>query len=259
MSAEMKGRWRRMVRKALVWTLAVLIALHVFAWVVLYGDSVWQRRKAERLFKGFQALTPGVATAADVRALINRYSDRGSLATPDADCNPDDCTYQITVENYRALPDPIFQRLPFRSVLVMDRTGLRIWNVYFNLEVKQGFLQRSKFSLRLLSSARFDCYYAIASVEKTQTNRSHYFGEDNGAKPYSVHPTNLTSSCYGEPIRIELDNRATEQERARAYDLRFTFLTNLYSNIKTADIAPSAWQDWLEEQRMMNAEPNSKE
>jgi hypothetical protein len=244
------------VLKVLKWTLVVVIALPVFAWAVLYGDSVWQRRKAEKLFKEFQALTPGMATTADVRALMERYSDR---AIPDSACSPNDCVYQITVENYRALPDPVFQRLPGGSVLVMDRTGLRLWNVYLYVDVKHGLLQMSRYSLRLLSSARFDCYYAIASVEKSQTNQSHYVGENKGAKPYSVHPTNLTSRCYGEPIRIELDNRATEQERARAYDLRFSFMTNFYSNIKTADIAPAPWQDWMEAQRKQDAEPSLEE
>lgn len=253
MSAEMKSRrWRRV----LGWALAVVIAPSTVAWAVLYRDSVLQRRKAERLFAEFQKFTPGVATAAEVRALMERYSGK---AISDSACSPDDCVYETTVENYRALPDSIFQRLPTISVLVMDRTGLRSWIVYLHVEVKQGLLQKSRYSLRLLSSARLDCYYAIASIEKSQTNQSHYVDADKGAKPYSVHPTNLTSSCGGEPIQIELDNRASEQERARAYDLRFSFLTNFYSNIKTADIAPSTWQDWQQAERIMNAEPSSKD
>ena len=128
------GRLRGAVRFSIS---AFLIAL-VVSWLLLYLDSIVQRRKAEQLvldLKSFPFATAGFTEVRDFMVSHGGQAVQQFPQTPPLTCTVRDCTFEVSFE-HRLLRLPVDGgRTAELLYTAFVYSGVRPWGVFSRFEV----------------------------------------------------------------------------------------------------------------------------
>ena len=180
---------------------AALISLLVLAigWLILYLDSVHQRKKAEQFISDLRSFPFATAGLAEVRDLMERHhgtsnqqfpiwhfprlglppaNSQGQLDMPvlegDPICTIRDCTFEASIKP-RVLDLPMNYRGVILLQSVLAYSGIRPWVVYTKFEVRDGKLKESRTSLgQLRRNAKPDGpYEGLVPLEYRVVTTAH--------------------------------------------------------------------------------------
>jgi hypothetical protein len=200
------GNSMRSLRRTILWTASVLLALPVVLYLALFslqGFSVWQ---ASRLLTRAEALQLGASKAAVEEALQPCKTEwRDSR-----------CQWNLTSGPYRSRT--VLEQLwklrkpwPDRILQLLEKGGLRYWQINIAASLPDNRLQRLE--LGLYSVGRYEALgtawtIAPGSPEYPRTTITPIPGEDKT----SMHWFHITSDPSGEGFRIQVTPGSTPGE-----------------------------------------------
>lgn len=260
-----RWRWLRIFRIILIAPFLLLI----LCWLVLYGDSLYQRRKAEKLLKDLRAFPFATANFVEVREFVLAHGGRAdesqlvyrppkaywALPLPPATgighwvfgyedgspCSPQDCSFHIEVSNKLS-----WLWLPHdwtRSFYVdLDSLGLRPWKFRVDFQIADGKLKGTGVGVVSLQSAKEEQWrdiYATAYGAQVTTDRYWLHGKS----VYNVR-VQLVTGPPQQNLEAAVLSTAPAQI-GRALDIDLACATRLSAGCRGFDeLAPSAWADY---------------
>jgi len=251
-----------------------VLAVFASVWLWLYVDSLHERRRAERLIAELNSFPFSTAGFPELRDLASRYDGSPGLqfpivhfpppglpqiAPPKAPhsgdwqgqevkvpltgpiCNIRDCTFEIDIA------PRLFKLLSFDTPVwvwsSLAHSGVRPWNLYVRLELRNGRLETSQTLIRQIRHAKFygdECLLPLEySVRTTAVPLDFY----NVAPTYDVYVPNITGG-RGEILRAQIMH-VPNAPIGRAFDIELHCVTAIFAGCKGFDeLAPSAWADY---------------
>jgi hypothetical protein len=228
-SAEMKRRWWQTVRKALLWTLAVVVALSIVTWAVLHADSVVQRKRAERLLQSLRQLQPGEATVADAKALAKPYLDK--RLGPDTPCSADDCVLEAWVYPSR------LSGLRLRFPDALGRFGIHEWNVRTFITVREGKVVHTNTGVYVESSEDNPKRWSFSQIQYWAVPPE--FERENLEQNRHYFPTRFPKS-----FTVWVTPAALSTDIDKAFTVDFDCFNRFGSCSTSAEVLPLAWRDY---------------
>ena len=279
----METRSRRMrisprFRSAVLSALLTIFGVLALSWLLLYLDSLHERRRAEHLIADLKSFPFATAGFPEVRELANRYGGTavqsfpflqflppgpplnrfpGSPGSPDGvplpqvralpTCTPQDCIFDVWIT-----PRLWRHDLPFSCkssaflASVLAHLGLRPWAVSVRFEVREGKLWESRTGAAQDRHARSGPYegliplgYGVISLSRTDASKGL-------RSEYVVGVPHVTGTISDglEAWFLQVPNAPVE----RAFDIHTQcFTAVLHSCRGFAELAPTAWADYRAE------------
>ena len=234
-------------------------------WLLVYFDSLHQRREAESLFTDLKSFPFASADFAKVRDLALSHGGSGvqefppslpTLGFPIADskgrvhtpslwnkprCTSRDCVFEVWIR-----PSPLKVTLSYQSEMrllsSMTDLGIRPWGVYATFEIVDGKLERFRTSLGGLKDGTSAGYEGVIPLEyEVISDSDPVYGDQD----YSVRRPHVT----GGPLEILEVRMALKpgMPAARGFDVDLRCLTALSHGCSFSGLAPSAWSDYQRE------------
>lgn len=261
---EARRRFAVMAR----WVTRLLLVLIACSWLLLYLDSVHQRRRAEAFVADLKSLDFATAGFTDVRDLVIRNGgmpDRpASISRPDfpapsmqdrhgnisfynpwPSCTRQDCTFVVRINTRVArLPFPIQERTVEFLYSALPYIGVRSWVYYAWFVVRNGKLERSQTGVAEFRIDRLEPGYPLRLIPfgyevQTVLSDSACRGGHQGvflSHGYPVKfPVNMLHTCV-----LETERTSTK----RAFDINLRCLNGIFRGCRFDELAPSAWADY---------------
>ena len=233
---------RRRFRVALRWAARLVLISIVGGWLLLYIDSVHQRRRAESLFADLRSLDFSTAGFAEVQDIMIRNGAR-----PGSACSRQNCTFLLQIMTQ--LPRiPLLDRKARFFYTALPYIGVRSWVAYARFEVRNGKLDRSQTGVGeyRMESPDYTGYRHLAplgyAVETRRDATSFEYGpcSSHDYQVYVSHgvfkfPGNTLATCVVQSARLSVK---------RAFDVHLRCLNSLLRSCRFDELAPSAWADY---------------
>jgi len=254
--------WRILRRSALI-----VPAVLVCSWILLYLDSVYQRRKAEHFVAELKAFPFATAGFVEVRDLVARHGGISIQQFPDWQfpqpgvpfvdshdhvhmpvphgggpiCTVRNCTFEIWIRP-RLLALPLNYQAVWWLQSALAYVGIRPWGVYARFEIRNGRLAESHTSLGQLRNAKADGpYVGLVPLEYEVVCMTHF--------PYNEHRDYVVGASADNLSPLDfLSARLAQTPNAptrRAFDVDLHCLTLVMRSCHGfSELAPSAWADY---------------
>jgi len=225
----------------------ILLFILAFSWLSLYLSSFYQRRKAEHLIAELRTFPFATAGFAEVRDFVLRH---GGMAKPEPSqappfgCTAQGCMFQIWLGRPFSQP-PTNQQVWQSLYPTLPYVGLRPWNVYVQLEVRNGVLMRSTTIVGQLRRGDMGTFGLLTIEYSIHTERSStpYSRSGDRTDDYLV----LTPHVTGPPTKA-LSSWVVQSSDApmnRVFDVDLRCLTTIFRGCSDPSaLAPSAWQHY---------------
>ncbi len=242
------------------------------SWLLLYLDSVYQRRRAESLVAELKSLDFATAGFPDVRDLtirnggmaiqrdsLPRLPDFGTPFPPDLhgnvsfnrsapNCTRQDCAFELWIMTPLArLPFPLQERTAEFFYSALPYIGVRSWVLYARFEVRNGKLDRSLTAVSELRVDRLGSRQRLVPLGyevETTVRDSASFDHDCHNQDYRVYLD------HGHPVKLPQNMlitcvlQAAGTPTKRAFDINLRCLSGLFLSCRFDELAPSAWADY---------------
>jgi hypothetical protein len=224
--------------------LAAIVVVGCVVWLYLYFDSLYQRRKAERVLSALPLFPFTTADFVEVRDFALRYGGGpigSNLEQTQDGCTPRNCDFEITMipADTKLLRD---QRQLFPILDSMDQSvGLHPWAVTVTFNVRDGHLLHTRTAVEQGRVAKSGNYTGPVEI-------SYRVDLDRIATPFSGSDYALTRPhVTGGPedvLQACLVPTAAGRWK-RAFDIRLDCLTAVLRGcVDFRGLAPSAWADY---------------
>ena len=238
------GRVRGAVRFSIG---AFLIAL-VVSWLLLYFDSIVQRRRAEQLILDLRSFPFATAGFPEVRDFMVSHGGKAIQRlpqTPPLTCTVHDCTFEVSVQ-HRLLRLPVDAgRTSELLYTTLVYSGIRPWGVFIRFEVLGGRLERTSTWIGQWKIGRFDGTNVLETIGysvQTEQTSTPYSRSGDHSSDYVVGRPHVS----GPPTEI-LEALLVQTPTApmqRALDVNLRCLTSVLHGCRDfQELAPSAWAD----------------
>jgi len=276
------------VHSAVLSASLTLVGVLALGWLWLYLDSLHERRQAERLIAELKSFPFSTAGFPELRDLASRYGGSPVLQFPIVDvpppglpqiappkarqpgdlqgqevrvpmtgpiCNIRDCTFEIDIG------PRLFKLLSFETPVwvwsSLAHSGVRPWNLYLRLELRNGRLETSQTTIRQIRHAKFygeECLLPLEYSARTTARPLDFY---NVSPTYDVYVPHIT----GGPVEV-LRGQIMHVPNApigRAFDIELHCVTAIFAGCKGFDeLAPSAWTDYRAIQARFKEEQHLK-
>lgn len=275
-------------RSAVRSVLLAIIGVFASCWLLLYLDSLHERRRAEHLIADLKSFPFATAGFPEVRELANRYGGTAVQSFPflqllppgtplrkftgsgnskdlvpevrtTPTCTPQDCTFTIRIKPRLWLYDLRFNyKVTAFLASILAHVGLRPWVVYASFEVRDGKLWESFAGAGQGRHERLGSYeglvmlgYAVNSMSKANALYRH-------RPDYAVCVPHITGTVSEDLWTYFV--QAPSAPASRAFDIDLQCLTAVMHPCRGFDVlAPSAWVDYQGElHHGRNETPNSR-
>ena len=264
------------LRRVARFTIMVFLLVFSCSWLLLYLDSVLQRRRAELMLSDLKSLPFGMAGFVEIRDFVNEHggtlvqqfpnlrflppglphspwqgsSDIPLSHTDGPICTDRDCTFEIRIMPYvskLALAFYLPDSLPgFALVLV----GLRPWIVRVVFQVKDGKLWEGRVGAEQIRHSRSLSFGNLSELVYEVRIGSLANGLEMDRTPgYGVGVPIITGGALigDERLTSWLVHPSNVPIR-RAFDIDLHCLTVVSRNcVGLSELAPSAWADYQQE------------
>jgi hypothetical protein len=265
-------RLRSTVRSALL----AIIGVFASSWLLLYLDSLHERRRAEHLIADLKSFPFATAGFPEVRELANRYGGTAVQSFPllqflppgpplnrfpgstDSHeevlapnvrilptCTPQDCIFEI-----RIMPHVVSWAFNRKAETLLwsgvAHIGLRPWAVGARYEVKNGTLWKSSTWAAQERHAKSGSYEGLIPLGYQVISLSQANALDRPRSEYAVGVPHVTGTVSDglQAWFVQVPNAPIK----RAFDIHTYCLTAvLHSCSGFADLAPTAWADYQAE------------
>jgi hypothetical protein len=261
-------------RRAVLSASLALVGVLALGWLLLYLDSLHERRRAEHLIADLKSFAFANAGFFEVREIANRYGgsaiqplplqqlrppgpplrkspsvadseERAPQARTGRDCTPQHCIFEVHIR-----PHPFDQSLDDQKLwflyTALGSVGLRPWVVYARFEVRDGTLWESLAGVGQFKPARIGAYKGLVPQGYQVVYMSRANALDSHRPEYAVGVPHITGT-----VSDELWTWIAQAPNApinRAFDVRLHCLTTVSHACRGfAEIAPSAWSDYQAE------------
>jgi len=244
---------RRFLKAAKILVL-VLLSTSLVGWIVLCVSSLYERRRADRLFADLKKFPFATARFAEVRDFAIEHG--GTVAegppsqTPPFTCTVQNCTFEIWLGH--PFSRPLANQWLWQSLYpTLPYLGLRPWGVYVNLVVTGGELASSRTSIGQLKRGTLRDYKGLLEIEYSilteRPRTSLSFGQLSSAiarsgdyAVFSVHVTGPPTEAW-ETWMLQ----TPDAPRDRVFDTDLRCLTSIIHGCSGLNsLAPSAWQHY---------------
>jgi hypothetical protein len=252
-------------------TFISFLAFLMCSWLLLYFDSVRQRRRAERMLLDVKTLPFGTAGFVEVRDFANRYGGKtiqqfpnlrflppGVPPPPDIQghtitplsyatgpiCSVRDCNFEIRILPYVSKLALAFYLPDSPSGFVLAHVGLRPWIVAASFQVKDGKLWDSEVGAEQIRHSRSLSFNGLSELVYGIRIYSLPFGLDTHRTPgYSVGVPIITGGVgIGDERLTSWLLQPSNIQFHKAFDIDLHCLTFVSRNCGgLSEIAPSAW------------------
>ena len=231
-------------------TLLILVAV-AGSWLFLYHDSIYQRRRAERLFADLRSFNFATASFSEVRDMMVRNGGRVAQR-PWPTCTPEGCMFELWIMTGlpRMQRSGMAKLLSGEALFLYDAlpyVGVRSWVVTAIFEVRNGKLQRSDvgaWEIRMgRQDSREDRYmvpygYEVETWRDSADRFSACPNEDCGVfidRGFQKVPKNELHACV-----LQSDAMPTK----RVFDVNLHCLNELFRSCRFDELAPAASADF---------------
>jgi hypothetical protein len=262
------------IRRAVSWVSLGLVGVLALGWMFFYLDSLHERRRAEHLIAELKSFPFSTAGFPELRDLASRYGgspvlqfpvvhfpppDLPQISPPKVPhpgglqvqevkvpvsgpiCNIRDCTFEI------GIAPRLFKLLSFDTPVwvwsSLAYSGIRPWNLYLRLELRNGRLETSQTLIRQIRHAKFhgdECFLPLDYSVKTTAMPLDFY---NVSPTYDVYVPHITGGP-GEVLRAQIMH-VPNAPVGRAFDIELHCVTAIFAGCKGFDeLAPSAWADY---------------
>ena len=229
------------------------ICVVVFSYLVLYMDSVHQRRKAERFIselKVFPFATAGFDETRDFALRFGGHAVQSVPQKPPFTCTVRDCAFVLRIKPSAV---SVFngESEPKRLLgLALLRLGIRPWGLTAVFRVHNGKLEESRIDVgqfRQGGTGRYQGPIEISYSVRTARVWPSPF------PPPELHNNYLLtrpSAITGPPAEILIVHllQSPDAPTTRAFDLRLDCLSTILCGCRNfSELAPSPWADYMTE------------
>ena len=236
---------RRSCRSGLLRAVSAVLIILACCWLVIYLDSVYQRRRAERLLSDLRSFPFGSATFDEVRDLALRHGGFGVQSIPPrfpSGCTAQQCTFEVRIKHPLArLPlegrsaELLYSALPYLAI--------RPWSVYSDFEIRGDRLETSSTQIAQLRRGKLRSYEGLLPITY-QVWIDRHLNMDLGKNGYRVGPPD---GIEGPPQEVWLAwvSHAPDAPMSRVFDLDLHCLSAAWHGCSGfRELAPSAWADY---------------
>jgi hypothetical protein len=228
-------------RKMCVWAARLVAFLFLIgvcgAAIVHAGGKLYQIR-AEHLYFRVAQLRVGLSTFDDARTLAHDYRRNAEMQT--RDCTSADCRFIIRLTN---APFPAFYDAPLSWKL-----GVRPAVVAATVSVSDGKVSYADFGVSYRTQYGYwleGSFHAATELTIFDKCRMEELGRDS---LYAVTSAVLTNGDGGgRSARVAFGRAVTDEQRARATDVRLNCLTAIPGCKTLTDLMPKAWEGMTSE------------
>ena len=232
-------------------------------WLLLYLESIYQRRRAERFVDDLKSFPFATAGFVEVRDLMNRHGGTALQQFPvlhfsqyglpsldsqgqahvlifqtEPTCTQRDCTFEIRIKNRTCIPVRDWTTNVLYSVSVYS--GIRPWSVWARFEVSGGKLERSQIGIGQLRNGKLGSYKGLIPLGYNLTTTTRPQHGNNSYVVGSPHVTGPPMDLWDAWSVLTL-NPPTR----RALDVNLHCLTTVFHGCRNlSELAPSAWADY---------------
>jgi len=251
-------------RRVLHLSSLIIVLLLTCTWLLLYLDSVHQRRNAERFISELQSFPFAAAAFVDVRDLVNRHGGtsieqfpnwrtprpglpspptQGPVQIPSVEggptCTDRYCVFEVSIRPHVLdLPLEYPAKVHLMSLLVYS--GIRPWAVYATFEVKDGKLDSSRTTIGQLRKSEPDGpWVGMVPLEYTIHTSAHqtWYRSDYtvGASADNLSARNFLSAWI---------TQSSDAPMKRAFDVDLHCFGGVWRSCTGfSELAPSACKD----------------
>ncbi len=262
-------RLRSTVRSALL----AIIGVFASSWLLLYLDSLHERRRAEHLIADLKSFPFATAGFPEVRELANRYGGTAVQSFPllqflppgtplrrftasgnskdlvpevltRPTCTPQNCTFTIRITPRLWLYDLQFNdKLTAFLASIFAHVGLRPWAAYASFEIRDGKLWESDAGAGQGRYEKLGSYEGLVMLDYEVISMSKANALYRHRPDYAVCVPHITGTV-SEDLWTYLV-QAPSAPTSRAFDIDLHCFTTVMHPCEGFDVlAPSAWVDY---------------
>ncbi len=254
-------------------------------WLLLYFDSVRQRRRAEHMLLDIKTLPFGTAGFVEVRDFVIRYGGKtiqqfpslrflppGVPPLPDIQghtntplsyatgpiCSVRDCNFEIRILPYVSKLALAFYLPDSPSGFVLAHVGLRPWIVAASFQVKDGKFWDGRVGAEQIRHSRSLSFESLSELVYEVRIYSLALGLDMNRTPgYHVGVPIMTGGVgIGDERLTSWLVQPSNIQFRRAFDIDLHCLTVVSRNcVGLSELAPSAWAYY---QQVSTVQPKSQ-
>jgi hypothetical protein len=257
-------------------TVMVFLLVFLCSWLLLYVDSIHQRRKAELMLSDLKSLPFGMAGFVEIRNFVNehggtldqqfpnlRFLPPGLPHPPQQDildiplsyadgriCTDRDCTFIIRIVPKVSKLALAFYLPDSPPGFALALVGLRPWIVGASFWVKEGKFWECRIGALQIRHTRSLPFGSLSVLEYLVNVASLAHGLELGRTPgYSVGVPILTGGwLIGDERLTSWLVHPSNVPIRRAFDIDLHCLTVVSRNcVGLSELAPSAWADYQQE------------
>jgi hypothetical protein len=261
------------LRRDCVLTIKVFLLVLSCSWLLLFLDSVHQRRRAELLLSDLELFPFDTAGFVEVRDFVNRHggeliqqfpnlqflppgsprahwqghSDIPLSYTTGPICTDRDCTFVIRISPYISRLALAFNFTYSRLGSALVHFGLRPWVVAAIFQVKDGKLWQSRAEASQTRHSRLLSYDGLSELDyEVRIGSFAYALDTHQNRGYVIGVPNMTGGRgIGDQFLVASLVQSSDASTRRAFDIHLNCLTVISRNCAGfRELAPSAWTDY---------------
>lgn len=223
------------LRKICIWA-ARLIAAFFFIGVcgvaIVYASARLYQNRVERLHFRVALLRVGLSTFENAATLSRDY--KRNLETQTRDCTPTDCRFRIQLTN---VPFPAFYDAP-----LFWKLGIRPAAVAATVSVSNGKISYADFGISYRTQYGYWLEASFHGASELTMFDKCSMDELGRNSQYAVTNSFLTNGDGGgQSVEVAFSKVVSDEQRARATDVRLVCLTAISGCKSLTDLMPKAW------------------
>ncbi len=241
--------YRKLTSRAGIFVLLFLLVTPVAIWIALRISQAIEVKRVEILLNRIKGLRVRETTFQETQQLAKEYP--GHMRYSEGNCDAEECEFSIYF-GYELVDRFDFINGVLRSV------GVRQFVVGASVKVRNGLLVKKGFSILAETRIASPCGQWLAISGTTEDRFPHsdyYYGRYLGLEEHPNHQVikpHLTTNGGGQALNAAVTPDATLTEQERTYDFRLPCLSSLGGCSELEEIAPSAWEDYLSNDKVQN-------
>jgi hypothetical protein len=238
------------------------------SWLLLYLDSVHQRRRAESLIADLKSLDFATAGFTDVRDIAVRYGGysspgpgslkrpafptpslpdpQGNISfyNPRPPCTRHDCSFSVWINTRLVrLPFPVNERTAGILYSALPYIGVRTWVVVALFVVRNGKLERSQTTAAEYRFDRLESGHPVELIPFGYEVRTALSIDACPGGYQGVSLSSISANLHGKTLHTcVLQSERTSTKRA--FDMNLRCLNGIFRGCRYDELAPSAWADY---------------
>jgi hypothetical protein len=215
------------------WLIAAFVFIGLCGAAIVYGSGKLYQNRVERLHFRVAQLRVGLSTFEDAVTLARDY--KRNLETQTRDCTPSDCRFRIQLTN---VPFPAFYDAPF-----FWKLGVRPAVVAATVSVSNGKISYADFFVSYRTQYGYwleGSFHAASELTMFDKCGMDELGRNS---QYAVIGGCLTNGDGGgQSVKVAFGKVVSDEQRARATDVRLGCLTAIPGCKSLTDLMPKVWE-----------------